>query len=143
MQNLVEQLNGFSEASAGRPVEAAQIISCQKELCQNDIAAIPEEYLEFLHNFNGFAWNGSFLFGVAPFKDFFLDILHENMFASHPQSNEVIILGFNEYDYLAYNAPLSCYQIIDKSEFMVLNTYAGGARAIRHILKLEDDDQYL
>lgn len=143
MQKLVEQLNGFSEASAGRPVEAEQIIRCQKELRQNDITAIPEDYLDFLHKFNGFAWNGSFLFGIAPFKDFFLDILRENLFICHPRSDEVIILGFNEYDYLAYNASLSCYQIIDKAEFMVLNTYTGCAHAVRHILKIEDDDQYI
>lgn len=143
MQNLVKQLNGLSEANAGKPVETAQIILCQKELCQNGIAPIPQEYLEFLHHFNAFAWDGSFLFGISPFKDFFLDILRENLFTEHPQSDEIIILGFNEYDYLAYNTAISRYQIIDKSEFMVLNTYADCANAVRHILKIENDDQYL
>jgi len=143
MQNLIKQLNTFSEASAGTPVNSTKIIRCQKALVQNDIASIPDEYLELLHHFNAFAWDGSFLFGISPFKDFFLDILHENIFISPPENDKIIILGFNEYDYLAYNSTTSHYQIIDKSEFMVLNIYADCASAIRHILKIEDEYQYI
>lgn len=143
MQKLVKQLSALSGANAGKPANAAQIILCQKQLHENGFAPLPNEYTNLLHYFNAFAWNGSFLYGIKPFKDFFLDLIGENMLAFHPLPEHNIILGCNEYDYLVWNCADACYQIIDKSEFMVLNTYADGACAIRHILKIEDDEQYL
>lgn len=140
MQKLVKQLNALPDANAGKPVDAAQIILCQKQLCENDFAPLPDEYVNLLHHFNAFAWNGSFLYGIKPFKDFFLDLVGENMLAFHPLPNLNVILGCNEYDYLVWNCADASYQIIDKSDFMVLNTYAGCADAVRHILKIEDDE---
>ncbi len=140
MQKLVKQLSALPGANSGKPVDTARIIRCQKQLRENDFAPMPDEYTELLHHFNAFAWNGSFLYGIKPFKDFFLDLVGENMLAFHPMPALNLILGCNEYDYLVWNCADFRYQIIDKSEFMVLNTYADGARAIRHILKIEDED---
>lgn len=143
MQTLVNFLQSLSDANAGKPVDNGQIILCQKQLQQNDIAPIPTEYIELLHHFNAFAYEGSYLYGVSPFKDFFLDILRENRLINHPLAAAIIILGANEYDYLSYNWQDSTYQIIDKSDFMVLNTYHHCNDAVKHILKIEDDNQYL
>lgn len=139
MHKLVEQLNSLSDAHAGKPVDTAQIILCQKQLRENDIAALPEEYIRLLHHFNAFSRNGGFLYGIKPFKDFFLDIVGENMLAFHPLACLNVVLGCNEYDYLVWNCADACYQIIDKSDFMVLYTYADCADAVRHILKIEND----
>lgn len=139
MQKLVKQLKVLSDANAGTPVDRTQIILYQKQLQENDFTTLPNEYVELLHHFNAFAWNGSFLYGIKPFKDFFLDILNENVLSFHPLPSINLILGNNEYDYLVWNCADMRYQIIDKETFMVLNTYSTLADGIRHILKIEND----
>ncbi len=143
MEHLVEQLSAFSSANAGKPVDTAAVVLYQKNLSADGFPLIPAEYVKFLHHFNAFAWNGSFLYGITPLKDFFLDIWQENILADHPFPEQNLILGCNEYDNLLWNCADKCFQIIDKSNFMVLNTYADCADALRHILKIENDIQYL
>ena len=142
MQNLVKQLSTYSDANAGAPLNSKEIIFYQKELYENQIATIPADYLIFLHSFNAFLYNGSALYGLSPVGDFFLDILGENIYADHPNSSNIILLGHSELDYLAYNNAEFCYQIIDKSDFMVLKTYQSCNDAIKHILKIANDQYF-
>ena len=140
MQKLVKQLKTLSEANAGKPVSTKQIILCQRSLNDNGIAQIPAEYVEILHHFNAFAYDGGFLYGIAPLKGFFMDIIGENLLADLPFPETTIVLGSDECCYLVWNTEQNRYQLIDKTDQMVLNTYTDCADAIRDILKIEDDD---
>ena len=137
MENLFKQLISLSGAKFNPPAIPEKIIQYQKELAQNDIALLPADFLLFLHRYNGFAYQGAFVFGIQPFADYFADILGENALADIPDDKNIVILGSNEYDYLAYNTDNRTYQILDKYDFSVLTEYDSGADAIRHILRLD------
>ncbi len=137
MENLIKQLAVLSGAKFNPPVASEDIILCQKDLAQNDLSPLPSDFLTFLHHCNGFAYQGAFVFGIQPFDDYFADILSENALADLPDDKNLVILGSNEYDYLAYNAESCSYQILDKHDFSVLTEYDNCADAIRHILRLD------
>ena len=50
-----------------------------------------------------------------------LDIVDQNSLLRKPRN--VILLGHNDFDFLAYNYLLNCYQIIDRDDLAVLDTY--------------------
>ena len=79
MENLVNFINTLgSAAHTGPKLKSKDIILCQKELCFNGIATIPDEYLKFLHHFNALTYGPTAFFGIVPQGDFYLDILREN-----------------------------------------------------------------
>ena len=139
MENLVNFINTLgSTAHTGPKLKSKDIILCQKELCFNGIATIPDEYLKFLHHFNALTYGSAALFGIVPQRDFYLDILRENILINHPQKATTIILGFDEMSYFGYDSKNSLYQIIDKSDLEVLHTYNNCVDALMYALKIYD-----
>ncbi len=138
MQTLIKYLSHSPAAQTAAGLKAPEIIACQKSLRLNGLAAVPPDFIEFLHHFNGLIFRGAYLFGICPLGDFFLDILKENILFCLPHS-PALLLGYNEYDFLAYNPELQCYQIIDKDDAEVLHSYPDAASAIKHLLKVDDD----
>jgi len=137
MDEFIKQAALLPTARFNPPAESEKIILCQKELIENGFPALPEDFLAFLHHYNGFAYQGAFIFGIRPCADCFTDISRENALADIPEDKELVILGSNEYDYLAYNAQGSTYQILDKYSFEILTEYDSCADAVRHILRID------
>lgn len=138
MQKLIDNLSRSAEAQTAKGLDAAAFIAYQKSLHANGFSAVPTGYAEFLRRFNGMIFRGAYLFGMNPLGDFFLDILKENILfrLNDPQ---MLFLGYNEYDMLAYHPQTQCYQIIDKEDQEVLHSYPDAAQAIKHLLKVNDD----
>ena len=113
-----------------------QIIRCQKQLKQNNIAPVPDEYLQLLRFSNGLRGNGSLLAGIYPENPELPDLLRLNLRVRHPLCRDLIILGVNEMDYLGYNHKWQVYQIIDKDDFEVLEEYHELTAALNDILKI-------
>ena len=136
MQNFINKINQISGIVTDSSLTPAQIIRCQKQLKQNNIAPVPDEYLQLLRFSNGLRGNGSLLAGIYPENPEFPDLLRLNLRVRHPLCRDLIILGVNEMDYLGYNHKWQVYQIIDKDDFEVLDEYHELTAALNDILKI-------
>lgn len=136
MQNFINKINQISGIVTDSSLTPAQIIRCQKQLKQNNIAPVPDEYLQLLRFSNGLRGNGSLLAGIYPENPEFPDLLRLNLRVRHPLCRDLIILGVNEMDYLGYNHKWQVYQIIDKDDFEVLEEYHEFTAALNDILKI-------
>lgn len=136
MQNFINKINQISDIVTDSSLTPAQIIRCQKQLKQNNIAPVPDEYLQLLRFSNGLRGNGSLLAGIYPENPEFPDLLRLNLRVRHPLCRDLIILGVNEMDYLGYNHKWQVYQIIDKDDFEVLEEYHELTAALNDILKI-------
>lgn len=136
MQNFINKINQISGIVTDSSLTPAQIIRCQKQLKQNNIAPVPDEYLQLLRFSNRLRGNGSLLAGIYPENPEFPDLLRLNLRVRHPLCRDLIILGVNEMDYLGYNHKWQVYQIIDKDDFEVLEEYHELTAALNDILKI-------
>lgn len=136
MQNFINKINQIFGIVTDSSLTPAQIIRCQKQLKQNNIAPVPDEYLQLLRFSNGLRGNGSLLAGIYPENPEFPDLLRLNLRVRHPLCRDLIILGINEMDYLGYNHKWQVYQIIDKDDFEVLEEYHELTAALNDILKI-------
>lgn len=136
MQNFINKINQISGIVTDSNLTPAQIIRCQKQLKQNNIAPVPDEYLQLLRFSNGLRGNGSLLAGIYPENPELPDLLRLNLRVRHPLCRDLIILGVNEMDYLGYNHKWQVYQIIDKDDFEVLEEYHELTAALNDILKI-------
>ena len=136
MQNFINKINQISGIVTDSSLTSAQIIRSQKQLKQNNIAPVPDEYLQLLRFSNGLRGNGSLLAGIYPENPEFPDLLRLNLRVRHPLCRDLIILGVNEMDYLGYNHKWQVYQIIDKDDFEVLEEYHELRAALNDILKI-------
>ena len=136
MQNFINKINQISGIVTDSSLTPAQIIRCQKQLKQNNIAPVPDEYLQLLRFSNGLRGNGILLAGIYPENPELPDLLRLTLRVRHPLCRDLIILGVNEMDYLGYNHKWQVYQIIDKDDFEVLEEYHELTAALNDILKI-------
>lgn len=136
MQNFINKINQIFGIITDSSLTPAQIIRCQKQLKQNNIAPVPDEYLQLLRFSNGLRGNDSLLAGIYPENPELPDLLRLNLRVRHPLCRDLIILGVNEMDYLGYNHKWQVYQIIDKDDFEVLEEYHELTAALNDILKI-------
>lgn len=134
MQELINNLLK-TNIQTSQGLNTAELINYQKTLYENNLPHIPKEYIELLHHFNGIVYNGAYLFGINPLEDFFLDILKENTLFP-PTSENMLFLGYNEYDFLNWNQQEQTYQIIDKEDQEVLHSYPDITSAINCLLRI-------
>jgi len=104
----------------GEKLETEALIVAQKVLCNMGLDMIPRTYADFLRQYNGLKHNGVYLFGATVEDD--LDIIDKNEQLDKPQNT--ILLGYNDFDLLGYNFKQKQYQIIDRADFEVLETYS-------------------
>ncbi|MBQ9271722.1 MAG: hypothetical protein IJ218_05625 [Alphaproteobacteria bacterium] len=103
----------------GEKLEPEALIVAQKVLHNMKLGLIPQSYADFLKKFNGLKFDGAYLFGATIDDD--LDIIDKNEQMSKPENT--ILLGYNDFDLLCYNTITMQYQIIDRNDFSVLDTY--------------------
>lgn len=104
----------------GEPLESEALIVAQKVLHNIGLDFIPPTYVAFLKHHNGIKANGSFLFGAT--VDDELDIIDQNEQLQRPE--KTILLGCNGFDLLGYNYEKKVYQIIDREDFEIIESYA-------------------
>lgn len=114
------------------------VIILQQFLKQQGFAALPADFIEFLHDGNGIIRNGGVICGINTDKNN-CDISNLNKSILHPLHKDMVFLGYDDFDYLAYNQKHKVYQIIDKDDFEVLEEYTDFASAAQYILKTDDD----
>lgn len=141
MQKLIQTLQNLPLRLTAKPASTEQIIRTQQDLKINNIAAIPQDFTELLHQINTIEHDGCYLFGINP-RSYYLDIFAENEMINLPNKENLLILGYDDFDYLIYNQTKECYQIIDKDSIEVLQTFSNLTKAIKYLFKIEDDEQY-
>ncbi len=139
MKQLLKLIAALPYSLPGKPAPAEDVIAVQQDLKFNGLPALPEDFVRFLHHVNTLNYDGLFIFGINP-RSYFLDILSENLRLNLPQKENILILGYDEFEYLAYCAPHACYQIIDKDTLEVVETYADLTAAMKYLLKADDDE---
>ena len=119
-------------------ITLTDILQFQQILHQSRYACLPQEFINFLYAHNGINNNRNIICGIKhhPQSD---DILTLNQQIKHPLHKDLIFLGFDEFDYLAYNQKHQIYQIIDKADLEVIEEYQDFASALQYILKIEDE----
>ena len=122
-----------------KPAAAEQIMRTQQDLKINQIAPIPQDFTELWHHIHTLEYDGAFLFGINP-KSYYLDIFAENDNLDLPEKENLLILGYDEFDYLSYNQKNKCYQTIDKDTFEVVERFPSLIKAIEYLFKIEDDE---
>lgn len=139
MNRLYEIMQKQNLIKLGSPVEAKNIIICQKNLMARHLPLIPDSFLDVLHTFNAVSWNGAHIYGISPKNANFSDILNENI--RRNRNPEILLLGCDEFDYLGYNKNSKSYQIIDKEDAEVLEEYSERELelALTYILKIIDE----
>ena len=119
MRRFVDTLKG-KNFFHGEKLEAEALIIAQKVLHNMGLGFIPQSYVDFLKVYNGIKFDGFYLFGATVDDD--LDIIDQNEKMDKPL--QTILLGYNDFDLLCYNFILKQYQIIDRSDGQVIETFA-------------------
>ena len=118
MNNFTEQLKNQNIAS-GEKLEPEALIVAQKVLFGMGLKGIPKSYADFLKQYNGVKANGAYLFGAT--VDDELDIIDCNEQISKPE--KTLLLGYNDFDLLVFNFITKQYQIVDREDMKVLDSY--------------------
>ncbi len=118
MVSFLSQLNQ-QNSTQGEKLETEALIVAQKLLVNSGLSFIPASYIEFLKHCNGVKANGAYLFGATVDND--LDIVDKNEQMIKPDNT--LLLGYNDFDLLVYNYQNQCYQIIDRDDLNVLDSY--------------------
>jgi len=114
------------------------IIHFQQMLAYHKFALLPMDFINFLYKYNGLNHQGNIVCGIF-YQDVYADLLSLNERVKHPLHKDMVFLGYDTFDYLAYNQKYKCYQIIDKTDFEVIEEYQDFASALQYILKIEDE----
>lgn len=133
MKELIKEINSNHHILTIGKAYSFDVISYQKNLTQNNLPKIPLEMIDFLKIFNGIGYDLGTIYGINVEKDILPNILEKNL---NKKQKNLLYLGEDNFNYLAYNQKKSIYQIIDKSDYEVLKEYEDITDAIMHIIKI-------
>lgn len=134
MFNIIDKLQSIINKNSS--LTQIDFILTQQILKQHNIAPLPQDFITFLKSYNGFENNGGTICGIYKNKNID-DISILNTSILHPLHKDLVFLGYDDFDYLAYNQRHQVYQIIDKDDLEVLEEYTDLSLAIQHILKID------
>ena len=118
MVNFVEQLKN-QNVTSGEKLEPEALIVAQKVLFGMGLEGIPQSYADFLKSYNGVKANGAYLFGATVDNE--LDIIDGNEQIFKPENT--LLLGYNDFDLLVFDVKNKQYQIVDREDMEVLDSY--------------------
>lgn len=133
---LMQQLQKIIEPNSY--LTSTDIMTTQQILKQKKYASLPADVTEFLHTYNGISYNGGTVCGIYPHENY-QNLLTLNQNTKHPLHKDLIFIGYDDFDYLAYNQKHHIYQIIDKADLEVLEEYQDFSDALQYILKIENE----
>ena len=105
--------------STGEKLEPEALITAQNILFNMGLPNIPQTYTDFLKQYNGLKANGAYLFGATVDNDLDIVDLNEQM----PKPDGTLLLGYNDFDLLVFNFANKQYQIVDREDMEVLDSY--------------------
>ncbi len=120
MSLAAKKISSLNIYPDGKNLERQKIIELQRELLLNKNTFIADDFIEFLHEYNGFSAMGGSIYGIFENSVLINNIYIENM------ANKVldkVVLGHNEFDFLFFDCKEKKYQICDKVDFEVIDEF--------------------
>ena len=111
MTNLYDMLERSRHIRKEKPLETRLIIEFQKKLQKAGYPALPSEFLAFLKVYDGVAMTDSAVLGIAPDNQA-LNLFDFNVLHNVPGNR--LILGYDEFCYLTYDASENMYFLTDR-----------------------------
>lgn len=133
MQNIIELIQENEEVEKNIRADMRELLVERTMLKNAGFPIWDEEFDELLKHFNGIYYDGAFVFGIKPESKVYSDVLSENRILCAPEN--LLLLGYNEWDYLAFNNERKEYQLLDKDDLEPM--FSGCLSYIlRHFLKI-------
>lgn len=139
MQQFIENLINSPLYQQEEPLPEKDVITAQKELVRDGFPFLPLDFVAFLQKVNGVSGVDSAILGIPPTANEQLDILAFNMIFN--QTADMVILGYDDFNFLVYNHSLNIYQLIDREDNIVVEEFKQNELkyALNSILHVNDD----
>ena len=134
MSELAHEIVESDDFWCGEGVDVRRLAIYKIELKRQNLPELPEAFAAFCKECNGVRGSGSCLWGLNPDGPF-EDILTENLRLEMAGSG-ALILGYNDLDYLFYDAELARYQTRDKDSLELAAEFSDWEEAVAEILQL-------
>lgn len=139
MDNFLKKIKELPYCVCEKPLEQIDILQYQKELVQNNLPMLPQDFINLLHFANGISYDGAEIWAILPQPNSFRDIKKENLSRLVEVDDKLLILGTNDFDYLAYNKAKNLYQIIDRHDGELLAKSSDLLAMLSQILRVDID----
>lgn len=121
IKDVIERLSAPEEgAMIVRAASSKDLAQAQKDMAEIGLKPIPQGYIDFLREYNGFAWNGVEFFSTDQVTDpdteyTLMDIVTENEdFARYNEDlPDLVYLGRADDDLYVYDTKSQKYQVLD------------------------------
>jgi len=120
MNELFQLLQQNTSLKKEPPLVAKTVIGAQKELARAGFPLIPENFLLLLKHYNGIKGEDGAILGILP-ENKSLDIIVFNK--AQNASTQKIILGYDDFAFLVYDAFKEKYLLIDRTDGMELDDF--------------------
>lgn len=122
-----------------KPLEIKDVIQAQKELVREGFPFLPTDFLEFLRHYNGVKAVDSAILGIPPLRHPDLDIKAFNQ--EFNTDSDKVILGYDDFGFLIFDAQNKLYQLVDRGGVMVLEEFADDelGYALNSVLHVDEE----
>lgn len=139
MDKFLEKIKDTPYCVCEDPLQQIDILQYQRGLLQSNLPILPADFVQLLHFANGIAYDGAEIWAIFPNQNCFKDIKKENLGLKFENKLDLLILGANDLDYLAYNGAQEMYQIIDRQDWKVLRQSSNLSEMLSQILKIDNE----
>ncbi len=134
MKNLAAVLDEYEDVEKGEPLDILLLPDYNKLLSLQKLPLVPDKWLALLKEFNGLWHDGAAILAVAPDGSVFGDILEYSLHDAPIPG--VLVLGYDEFEYLLYDETVHKYQFYDKAEGNITYQTAEAEAAAARLLKI-------
>lgn len=134
MSELAKFIEESDEFWCGEGVDARKVLIYKIEMKRKGLPDMPEDFAAFLKECNGVRGSDSAIYAMNPDGPFD-DVIEANLRAGMVGSGG-IVLGYNAFEYLIYDAEDSVYQLRDKQDLELEEVFENFDDAAAEILEL-------
>lgn len=130
IEDILKKLADDDGAMIVRPASSKDLAQCQKDMAEIGLPPVPQGYIDFLREVNGFAWNGIEFFSTDqvtdPESNYTLnDIVtaNEDFVEYNDDLEGCVLLGRADDDLYVYNTVNEKYEVLDFTGHDVMEDY--------------------
>ena len=136
MDQLVEAIENSDYIETGESLSAAKAGVYSKGMVEDGFAALPNEFVEFCEHFNGLWAEGVQIYAIDPEDGLLEDLLTKNDDWDQATSQQQLVLGESDLDYLVYDGDEKIYFVLDKDYGKVGRKFEELPQAIAYLFGL-------
>ena len=130
IEDILKKLGDDSGAMIVRPASSKDLAMCQKDMAEIGLPAIPQGYIDFLREVNGFAWNGIEFFSTDQVTDPETDYMLNDIVSANEDLTDysddfqgMVLLGRADDDLYVYNTANEKYEVLDFTAHDVMEDF--------------------